>query len=122
MRSQAELGNERWRIRFLNLRFPARFVFPLPQVHRLIVAEDVAVGGVAGERRAGAVGDVAEVAEERASVSDFDFGVEVQVFPFADRSHQVVDVRFVVVGTFSFVDQLVVLVEELVVAVGVDFA
>src|SRR5690348_10558023 len=56
------------------LGLPARRVLAGPEHHRLGVVENMPILRVAAQRAAGALGDVAEVAEQRALVSLLDLG------------------------------------------------
>ena len=70
-------------------RRPARLVLALPEGHRGLVVLDVAVFRVALERALGPVGDVAEVAEQRAPVPLLDLGVQAEVVAAADLRDEV---------------------------------
>src|SRR5262245_38812259 len=55
---------------------PALFVLTLPELHGIGVLTNVAVLRIALQGSAGVVGDVAQMAEQRALVALLDFGVE----------------------------------------------
>jgi hypothetical protein len=61
-------------------------VFPGPKFHGVFVVQDVPVLRVAGQRSAAAVGNVAQVAQERAFVAFLDLGIQGQRFLAADGS------------------------------------
>ncbi len=97
----------------LDLGFPALGVFLGPVALGLIVAQDMAVAGVALEVPARAVSDVAQVAHESALVCLEDLGVADRGIVVADRRQEVLGVREVSVGVFRLLrDQIVALVVD----------
>lgn len=88
-------------------RFPAGFVFSLPEFHGFVVADDVAVFGAAGQVATCSVGDVAQVAEQRALVAGENFLVQVERFVVADRGDEVFDVLDVSLVAIHFFLHLV---------------
>src|ERR1043166_7174119 len=69
---------------------PARRVLPLPQSHRVLVAQDAPGFGFGAQRASRALGDIAEVAEQDALRTFVDR--LVQGGACADRVHEVADV------------------------------
>src|SRR5262249_1326501 len=61
----------------LHLRLPTLLVLTAPVGQRLLVVKDVPCLGVAAERSAGAVSDVAQVTQQRALVALFDFAIQL---------------------------------------------
>ncbi len=87
--------------------FPAGFVFALPEGHGFVVTHDVAVFAAAIQGTAGAVGDVAQVAEQRALVAGFDFLVQLHRRVVTDAGYEIVDVFDVALVAFDLVNELV---------------
>ena len=105
-----------------DLRFPAWLILPLPQVHGLIISNDMTVDWVTIEHRTRAIRNVTEVAEQRAAVSDFDFCIQIAVLAGSDGINEILNVRLVRIVTFAFVDDFVVLVKDFVAAAAFNFA
>src|SRR5262249_2661847 len=95
-----------------HLRLPPLAVLPAPQRRRLLVVDDRARLRVEGERPAGAVGDVAQVAQERALLAFLD--VRVGPLAAADAVEEVGEVDGVAGGAAALVDLLALDVEDLV--------
>src|SRR5947208_4919642 len=72
-------------------RRPARSVFPVPGLHRLLVARDPPRRRIDAQRATGRLSDVAEVAQQHAPRSLLDRLIERGAG--ADRVHEVVDVQ-----------------------------
>src|SRR5690606_21416224 len=91
---------------------PAFGVFALPELHGLGVVLDVAVSRVAGQRAAGAMGNIAQVAKQGALVPLFNLGVQRQRTVVANRVEEVHDMLPVAqAGRLGVVDQLIASVE-----------
>src|SRR5262245_30102901 len=90
--------------RLLHLRLPPLLVLPAPELRRLLVAVKVAVLGVAVQRPRRAVGDVAEVAQQRALVRFRDLTVELAALP--DGIEEVDDVERVAGGALDLAHRL----------------
>src|SRR5262249_6101717 len=86
IRIAASSGVGNW----LHAWLPALRILSRPERHRVLVVADVAVLGLALQRSACAMRDVAEVAEKRALVSLFNFAIEFCAG--ADRRQPVAEV------------------------------
>ena len=101
-----------------HLRFPPLLILSAPELHGRGVVEDVAVGRVAGECAADAVGDGAEVAEQGALVADLDLGVGRRAG--ADGGEEVGQVDGVAAAAALLFDELVLAVEDGPLVAGQD--
>src|SRR5262249_35052386 len=109
-------GARAWMVDPLHLRLPAAAVLPAPQLRRLRVADDLARGRVEVDRPPRPVGDVAQVAEERALLPLLDLGVGL--LPGAHAAQEVGDVADVAGLAGLLFGHLAVRVEDLVAGVG----
>ena len=75
----------------LGSRFPLGIVLATPQLHRVIISDDMTILGITGERPSCALGNIPQVTQHGTAMPDSDFGVEFQRLVGTNSSQEIID-------------------------------